>query len=286
MRLQQRLALQYIRTKFTLLSSISKKKAAGKAFDLFCTPQYRNKKKLPPIFEKSEKVDFSLGGSQIHGYRWNHPSDKRLLILHGFESSVINFDRYIKPLITQGFEILAFDAPAHGRSSGKKITVVTYKDLIKYILSNYGPIQNFIAHSLGGLALGMALEEWQHDESYKVVFIAPAVESTTAIDSFFKFLKLGSLVRREFDLLLKIKSGHEPEWFSISRTAPLLKAKVLWMQDKDDLMTPLKDVVPIMNKNLPNFHFIISEGLGHRRIYRDNKTFKAILAFFSTTDIQ
>jgi pimeloyl-ACP methyl ester carboxylesterase len=181
----------------------------------------------------------------------------------------------------QGFEILAFDAPAHGRSSGKKITVVTYKDLIKYILTNYGPVQHFIAHSLGGLALAMALEEWPHDDSYKVVLIAPAVESTTAIDSFFNFLKLGPPVRKEFDLLLKQKSGHDPEWFSIRRTAPLLKADILWMQDKDDLMTPLKDVVPIMNQSLPNFDFIISEGLGHRRIYRDNKTFKSILAFFS-----
>ncbi|HVG16709.1 MAG TPA: alpha/beta hydrolase, partial [Chitinophagaceae bacterium] len=183
MRLQQRLVLSYIRTKFTLLSSISKKKAAGKAFELFCTPQYRNRKKLPPVFEKAEKINFTFGDTRIQGYRWNHPSEKKLLILHGFESSVINFDRYIKPLITEGFEILAFDAQAHGRSTGKTITVVTYKDLIKYVLTHYGPVQNFMAHSLGGLALSLALEEWEHNEISKVVLIAPAVESTTAIDS-------------------------------------------------------------------------------------------------------
>jgi hypothetical protein len=44
-------------------------------------------------------------------------------------------------------------------------------------------------------------------------------------------------------------------------------------------MTPLSDVEPIMEKNYPNFHFIISEGLGHRRIYRDNKSLKAIIEF-------
>jgi hypothetical protein len=44
-------------------------------------------------------------------------------------------------------------------------------------------------------------------------------------------------------------------------------------------MTPLSDVKPIMDKNYPNFHFIISEGLGHRRIYRDNKSLKAIIDF-------
>ncbi|HVG13562.1 MAG TPA: hypothetical protein VM935_01340, partial [Chitinophagaceae bacterium] len=129
------------------------------------------------------------------------------------------------------------------------------------------------------------LEEWEHNEICKVVLIAPAVESTTAIDSFFRFLKLSPGVRKEFDSLLQAKSGHAPGWFSISRIAPLLKARVLWFQDKDDLMTPLKDVLPIMDKKFPNFQFIISEGLGHRRIYRDNKTFKAILAFFSTPGV-
>ena len=38
MKLAQRLAIGYIRTKFKLLSSISKKKAAAQAFELFCTP--------------------------------------------------------------------------------------------------------------------------------------------------------------------------------------------------------------------------------------------------------
>src|SRR6185503_17778745 len=122
MKLSQRFALSYIRTKFKLLSSISKKKAAVKAFELFCTPQKRNRKPLPRIFEQAEKLQFKLEGIPIQGWRWNHGSERKLLILHGFESSVVNFDRYVKPFIKKGYEVLAFDAPAHGRSGGKKIT--------------------------------------------------------------------------------------------------------------------------------------------------------------------
>jgi pimeloyl-ACP methyl ester carboxylesterase len=150
MRLGQRLALKYVRTKFKLLGSISKRKAVEKAFELFCTPQSRNRKPLPPIFEKAEKLQFAFENYTVRGYRWNHPSDKKLLILHGFESSVINFDKYINPLVKKGYEVLAFDAPAHGRSTGKKITVVTYKNLVLYLYKQYGPIQSFIAHSFGG----------------------------------------------------------------------------------------------------------------------------------------
>lgn len=279
--MRQQLVLSYIRTKFKVLSALSKQKAAEKAFELFCTPQYRNRKKLPPVFEKAEKLNFHFEGYKIQGYRWNHFSEKKLLILHGFESSVINFERYIKPLTKAGFEVLAFDAPAHGRSSGKKINAVVYKDFILHIQKQYGPIQNFIAHSFGGLALSLASEEMKPDEKSKIVFIAPATETTTAINSFFRFLRLDEAVRKRFNAIItKMSGGYSPEWFSIRRIAKNLKAEVLWLQDKDDQMTPLSDVEPIIMENYPNFKFIISEGLGHRRIYRDNDSHRSVIRFF------
>lgn len=279
MRLSQRLLLKFTRTRFKLLSSLSKRKAAEKAFRLFITPQHRNKKPTPPIFEKAEKLEFPFEGYTVRGYRWNHPSEKKALILHGFESSVVNFERYIKPLIKKGYEVLAFDAPAHGRSTGRTITVITYKNLVHYLYSKYGPVDAFITHSFGGLTLSLVLEEIRHDSRMKVVFIAPAAETKTAIDHFFRLLKLDGDVRGEFDKLITSLGGKKPEWYSVSRASNHIKAQVLFLQDKDDHITPLSDIEPIMQKNYPNFHFVISEGLGHRRIYRDGQTFKAIIDF-------
>jgi esterase/lipase len=275
----QKLVIKYIRTKFKVLSSLSKTKAAKKAFQLFCTPQHRNLKKLPPIFEKAEKLQFSFEKCTVKGYRWNKGAEKKVLILHGFESSVVNFDRYIKPLIKKDFEVLAFDAPAHGRSTGKTINVITYKNLIDYIFNYFGPINSFMAHSFGGLALSLFLENIPHDENIKVVLIAPAVETKTAADHFFRFLQLDNGVRKEFDQLIENMSGQNPQWFSIKRAAENIKAQVLFFQDVSDEMTPYADVVPIKDLQLPNFHFVITEGLGHRRIYRDNKVTKAVIDF-------
>jgi esterase/lipase len=279
MALSKQLALKYVRTKFKLLSALSNRKAAEKAFELFCTPQLRTKKILPAIFEKSEKIEFSFEENIVRGYRWNHPSQKRALILHGFESSVINFENYVEPLIKKGYEVLAFDAPAHGRSSGKTITVITYKNLVHHIWNNYGPIDSFITHSFGGLTLCLALEEIPHSDLTKIVLIAPAAETKTAIDNFFKLLKLNIGVRKEFDYLIEEQGGRLPEWYSVSRTAPKIKGQVLFLQDKDDYMTPMSDVKPIMDKNYSNFHFVISEGLGHRKIYRDEQSLKKIMEF-------
>jgi len=280
MGLNQRLALKYVRTKFKLLSTISKRKAAEKAFMLFCTPQYRNKKKPPAIFEKAENLDFNFDKYKIQGYRWNKNAGKKILILHGFESSIVNFDWYIKPLINLGYCIMGFDAPAHGKS-GKMFNALLYRRFITDIDDKYGPVTNFLAHSLGGLAVCLALEEWKHNEAFKVVLVAPATETTTAVNSFFKYLNLNGEVRKEFDNIICKKTGNQPEWFSISRVAETIRARVLWLHDKDDHMTPLSDVQTIIEKKYSNFEFYITEGLGHRRIYRDNKVTKKIIEFLN-----
>jgi alpha-beta hydrolase superfamily lysophospholipase len=279
MRLSQRLVLKYIRTKFRILTSISKRKAAEKAFLLFCTPQYRNRKKLPPVFEKAEKIEFHFEGSIVRGYRWNHPSEKKVLILHGFESSVINFDRYVRPLVKKGYEVMGFDAPAHGRSTGKVINVRVYMNMIHKIHEQFGPVHSYMAHSLGGLALSLFLESVPHDASWKAVLIAPATETSRAIDTYFKFLKLDPGLRKEFDQLIMELGGEPVSWYSVARASSGIKAQVLFLQDEKDDMTPMADVRPIMEKKLPNFRFMISDGLGHRRIYRDNHSSKAIIDF-------
>ena len=279
MRLSQRVVIKYIRTKFKLLSAISKRKSAEKAFQLFCTPQRRTRKKLPSLFLKAEKLNFKFIKTKIRGYRWNHKSGKKVLILHGYESSVVNFEMYIKPLMGKGYEVVAFDAPAHGRSGGKMINVLQYRDFILHVEKEFGPFDGFIAHSLGGLSLGIALESMPNAESKKAVLIAPATETMTAINAFFKFMQLDDDVRTEFDLIIEEQSSYKPQWFSVARAAQNIKASVLWLHDEEDKLTPLSDVKPVIDKSYPNFQFLISKGLGHRQIYKDIKSANAIIDF-------
>jgi len=279
MNLLKQLVLKYLRTKFVFLSSFSKRKAAEDAFKLFCTPHTRSKKALSKVFTHAEKLELDFQQYKIRGYRWNKNSQKKALVLHGFESTVANFERYITGLVEKDYQVLALDAPAHGYSSGRTIDAVVYKELVQFIWSNFGPIDSFLAHSFGGLALCLALEEIPHPATTKIVLVAPAVETKTAIDNFFLFLKLPSNLRTEFDKVIFDKGSHPPEWYSIARMAPDIKGQVLFLQDKDDALTPFSDVKPIMDRNYPNFRFIISKGLGHRRIYRDEQSVKSILDF-------
>lgn len=279
MTIVQKIGVKYIRTKFALLSKLSKRKAAEQALALFTTPQSRVPHKLTPVFAGAEKLQLKFGDGTVQGYRWNHPAKKKVLILHGYESSIVYFGPYVNPLIKKGYEVLGFDAPAHGASTGKQINAIDYKNLVLEIINQFGPVTSFITHSFGGLAVSMALEELPHNETWKVVFIAPATESTRAIDNFFSYVKLDADVRKEFDMLITQVNNQPPSWYSVSRIANDIKAQVLFLQDKNDNLTPLSDVEPIMAKGYPNFTFIITEGLGHSKIYRDEGTRNSVIRF-------
>lgn len=278
-KLGRRLAIGYYRAKFKILSAVSKKKAAEIAMTLFCTPQFRHRRLLPKNFIEAEKLHFNIHNETVQGYRWNKGGNRKILIAHGFNSSVASFDRYVQPLVKKGYEVLAFDAPAHGRSTGTKINAVIYKDMILAINEKYGPIKSFMAHSFGGLGVSLALEEIPHDDSYRLVLIAPATESKTAIDVFFSFLKLNEAVQKEFEGMIYRFQQKPVSWYSVSRAVKNIHAKIRWFHDEDDDMTPWADAKKVKEQNHPHIDFVVTKGLGHRSIYRDSKVAKSIIEF-------
>jgi pimeloyl-ACP methyl ester carboxylesterase len=278
MKLSQKLGIAYIRTKFRVLAFTNKRKAAEQAFTLFCTPLTKAKRKVPA--KNAEHLQFKLHHIAVKGYRWNHPQPNKVLLLHGFASAAHKFDSYVAPLIKKGYEVIAFDAPAHGDSGGKTINAVEYCAMITKVMELYGPIKGFIAHSFGGIALSLALENIKHDSDTKIVFIAPATETTTAIEGAFTMLKIkDAVVRKEFNNLIFEMSGKKPEWFSIRRAIKNIKAQVLWIHDTDDTVTPLSDALKVKEDNPANVKFIITKGLGHNKIYHDAEVKNKVITF-------
>jgi len=279
MKIKKIAALTYARVKFKILSILSPRKAAAEAFTLFCTPEKSNSRK-PPVFKTAIHLDENINGIPLKGYQWNKGKQVKVLILHGYSSRAYKFHRYIHPLVKKGYEVLAFDVQAHGGSGGKTVNAAEYRDMIGMILQKYGPVNRFIAHSFGGLAVCLALENIPHDENTKVVLIAPATETSTAIDLAFRILRIkNKKVRKYFDDIILKLSGLPTEWFSVNRAVKNMKASVLWIHDRDDTVTPYSDAEKVKEQNLPNVKFVTTVGLGHRHIYRDVSVKRMVFDF-------
>lgn len=280
MNVQKKLAIGFIKNKLTLLTLINKRSGGKEAFRLFCTPPVRYKGKEAEVFKNGKKLALQVNGNTVRGYECNPSGTKTALILHGFSSSCHKFDRYAAALTEKNYRVLAFDAPAHGFSDGKMVNALDYRNMIQAIAENYGPIDVYIGHSFGGIAASLALEQVPHTAQTKLVLIAPATETSSAVDGALAFLRITHpKVRQALDEHIYMVGNQPTEWYSIRRAIKNIKAAVLWVHDEEDDVTPLADALRVKEDNHPNVRFIITKGLGHQRIYKDAAIKEAILGF-------
>ena len=282
LKLTQRIAIGYYKTKIKTIGLLSKRKAAEKAFQLFCTPYSgKPKRKAPAVFHHAEKLTVQLDELTIRGWQWHstHSNGKRVLIVHGFDSCSYKFEKYIKQLTHEGYTVLAFDAPGHGISDGKIANALMLKNTILEIAKKYGSLYAIMAHSMGGIAAALATEELNNIQ--KLVLIAPATETPRAIDNFFKFVPLGNAIKEEL-LEYIVELGQQPlSYFSVARSVQEHSIPTLWLHDEDDWICPYEDILPIKKIAPPHVQFYITKGLGHSKIYRDTKVNKQIIDFIN-----
>ena len=82
-------------------------------------------------------------------YNWDGEKET-VLLLHGWESNSFRWRNLIGHLKREGYRVLAFDAPAHGHSSGSLFNVIRYTECTQTIVSRYNP-DYIIGHSVGGM---------------------------------------------------------------------------------------------------------------------------------------
>jgi len=136
---------------FNILALFSKKLAGEKAITVFSSPR---KGKVLPIqasfLNKAEDIMIEVGGKQIQTYSWAGTKET-VLLLHGWESNSFRWRNLISFLRNANFAIVAFDAPAHGNSSGSIFNVPLYAECAQHVLKHYKPTF-MIGHSVGGMA--------------------------------------------------------------------------------------------------------------------------------------
>jgi pimeloyl-ACP methyl ester carboxylesterase len=74
-------------------------------------------------------------------------------------------------------------------------------------------------------------------------------------------------------------SGHNFAWYSLRRALNQIQANILYLQDEDDRVTPLKDALLVRQDGHPNIQWVITKGLGHRKIYKDPEIMDRIAGF-------
>ncbi|WP_378183221.1 alpha/beta hydrolase [Aquimarina sp. SS2-1] len=239
----------------------NKKKALHKAFILFSTPL--KGKVLPDqeyFLEEAEDEVISVNGSYLQTYRWANMGET-ILMVHGWESNSHRWKTLIEKLHQQNYNIIAFDAPGHGNSSGKRFNVPFYTECLQKMVELYRP-NYIIGHSVGGMTTIFHQYKFPNPEIAKLVVLAPPTELEVIMKNYQNTLKLSDKFMKALSQYFKDKFGFHFEEFSVAEFAKNLNHSGLLIHDKYDDIAPYSGAQKIQ-KNWSNVKFITTEDFGH-----------------------
>jgi pimeloyl-ACP methyl ester carboxylesterase len=202
--------------------------------------------------------------------------DKKVLLVHGWSGRGTQFVKIADLMVSLGYQIISFDAPAHGKSKGNSSIMTEFIASILEIDKQYGPFEFAIGHSLGGMSVLNAIK--QNLQVKKAVIIGSGDIIQDIIDDFIGKLKL----KPEYGIKLKdhfeAKFGGKMNDYSAYKAAEKTEIPVLIVHDKDDDDVSVKAAYHIQ-KHLKNSEIMITEDLGHRKILGDDTVIQKIIEF-------
>ena len=273
--------LPWLLTSFAkLLDFCSKGLATRFLWRIFCGPiKFKTPSREAEFYKKTEqeKIQAKSTNKEIMFYRI--PNDgQKLLFVHGWNGRSSQFFRIIELLSDDGYDITAFDLPGHGRSTRSATNLPEITDLISEVTKSRGPYHAIVCHSFGGVAALNAVRLGATFE--KLVLISPGVYE---IKPMFKtFVGLFGLDKeyyadRLFDLAESLY-GSSPGEFGLDRFSKQIGIDTLIVHCEDD-KEALKEIAITLHGDMKNSVLYLTEGLGHRRILRDQKVAEKVMNF-------
>jgi pimeloyl-ACP methyl ester carboxylesterase len=231
------------------------------------------------FLESSENFDFTVEGVRLQVYRWGH-GPRKVLFLHGWQSHSFRWKKYIESLSKDEFTVYAFDAPGHGFSDGRFLSVPLYSEAIKEFIARTGVMDTVIAHSMGGFAIVYALYKTPLLPVNRLVLMASPGEASDFIKVYRERLNLTDrTVNYTLDHFEKI-FGQSIEYFSVPKFAASLIHPGIIIHDQKDDEAPYEYARQI-NKAWKNSHLITTNGLGHN--LKSHDVMKTVLDFVNGT---
>jgi pimeloyl-ACP methyl ester carboxylesterase len=272
---------KYILQTGKLLTTLSPKLASRFAARLFLTP-FRYKL---PIREKemdTQSIQENLLVPSINRkivvYKYG-TGKKKILLVHGWSGRGTQMAIMAKELVNQGYCVISFDAPAHGKAPGKISMMPFFIHSIHHLERTYGPFNAAIGHSLGGMSLLKAVKDGF--QINKLIIIGTANSITHITQEFARNMRLNKEVAQKMKAYFDRKFGEDMDNYSGALSAKDVNVPTLIIHDRDDVDVHLSSAHEI-HANLINSELYITEELGHRKILGDSKVINKISTFLGS----
>lgn len=209
----------------------------------------------------------------LRGYRYGE-SGPSVILTHGWQGSAASWYRLIPLLRGAGFSVVTFDAPGHsGRP--RLATLPLYAQGLADVAALFSPVYALIGHSFGGMASARVARELP--ELQALVILGTPDRVSCLVDGFLQKTGLQGSAREQFERQLKLASPVPVEQEVTSLYLRGLSCAVRVFHDEEDDVVPLGDGQRIAQA--AGLEPIVTSGLGHRGIIRDEATLAQVVEF-------
>ena len=264
---------------FRLLSLLSPQLAAMLALKLFMHPRRKAR--------STQEMDFLVTGKQVSfksqrkARTWGQ--GPVIWVLHGWESRGSTFYKLIPLLVSHGFQVVAWDGPAHGDSPGTSTHVPDYarclsEDLNQQLFEE--PVA-LIGHSFGGAAMAVLFKI--HKMPAKVVIISAPTRIKNIFSGFTTMINLSEKAKNKFIYLAESGSGYSLRDGSLISNDISQSSDVFVIHDRGDDVIPFSDF-EALKETWASGQFLATENLGHRLTIKDPDILDKIVHFIVGND--
>jgi pimeloyl-ACP methyl ester carboxylesterase len=220
----------------------------------------------------TERITLQVGVAmrELAVYRWRQGAGHPVALLaHGFGGSAAQLVGFVPGLLAAGFNVIAFDQPAHGFSPGRYAHLVEFSRNISAVARAFDA-RVVIAHSLGATATLLAHARGLPLE--RAVLIAPPGNVEHFATAFADHVGLpreqrpAMLTQVERDLGYPLHLLDVRNVLSIAEGAP---AQLLVMHDPADAEVPYAHARHLIER-WPSARLQPLSGVGHLRVLRDD----------------
>ena len=215
------------------------------------------------FLHEAEQETLDLLGVDIRTYHWPG-SGPSVLLLHGWESSSARWYKLFPKLREQDYNIYALDAPAHGRSGGKRFTVFQYCQILQAYFEHRGEAQDvWIGHSGGGMASIYYSSQKQFTYRPKeLICMAVPGELVDFINKFCSVIGLNQKVKDGIEQSFIRKLRHKFADVNFKEFVKNLCVPGLIIHDEEDDVAPI-DGARKMHDNWTGSALRTTKGYGH-----------------------
>jgi predicted esterase len=276
-------AMGALRALFPMLSLLAPGLATKMSLRIFLTPQ----RFKTPAWEQehqdtAKRSSISVGDHRIATYSWGQ-GGRKILLCHSWGGRGTQLASFIQPLLERGFTVMTFDAPAHGRSTGKRTDMMEYSSTIHEMVKRHGEFDAIIGHSFGAGNTMLSKHLYGFDVK-RIVLIGCFAHGAWVTERFGEVLNIPSRIIARMRGLLEKKYQGRLKWDELDIVNMVDKetSQVMLVHDRDDKEIPYFNAMRFLKICRKKVAFVDSDKLGHRRILRDSRVIGEVCNFVAT----